>query len=145
MVKRKTPQSPSTATSPRMADEHRNSGGEDPTPALYTAGEWAGRPHYRCAVCKYDTLDEEAMLGHIEKMHRPRPTLRRAPSVFVADKRGNEISLSLTPDLTPSPSPKGEGSDGRGEEDGVFEVELQEVESTTDEQGNEHKIFSIKE
>lgn len=108
----------------------------DNVSAEYEIGMWAGKPHYRCLLCKFDTLNEDVMLGHIRAMHRPRFIPERAPSVLVADKRGNDVTS-----LTPSPSPEGRG----GAEDEMFEVELKEVESTIDEQGNEHKTYTIKE
>ncbi len=108
---------------------------EEKTETLYTVGLWKGLKQYRCMWCAFDTLNEETMFKHIEA-HRlaNRPTPPRKPSVLVADKRGNEV------DLTPSPSPAGEGSD-----EDVFEVELKEIDSTVDKQGNVHKTFTVKE
>lgn len=102
----------------------------------YSKGTWAGRPHYQCNLCPYDALNDEGqMLEHIQLKHRP---------ALAANRRGKDV-VSLA-DLTPNPSPLGEGNEGRGEdEDGLFEVELKEVSSATDEHGNEHKIFTIKE
>lgn len=134
MVKRKAKGSDQSSVSSEQVVELR-----DPEPVSaaeeYVKGMWAGQPHYTCTLCLYDTLDESMMLRHIQMIHHPQPAPKRAPSVLVADKRDNEITL------TPSPSPEGRGED----EDGMFEVELEEVECTTDEQGNEHKIYTIKE
>lgn len=99
----------------------------------YEVGEWAGRAHYRCRLCAFDVVDSELnMLAHIQLKHRPRRVPRRAPSVFVADKRGNDVSDTVV-------------DDEDGGLNGVFEVELKEVDSTIDEQGNEHRTYTIKE
>lgn len=99
----------------------------------YEVKQWVGKLLYICKTCKFDVLDDERkMLEHIQSQHRPRPVPRRAPSVLVADKRGNDVT-----------------NQAAGEDDGnlnhMFEVELEEVESTIDEQGNEHKTYTIKE
>ena len=105
---------------------------KEPLPAEeYTKGEWAGRLHYQCELCSFDVLDnEDVMLDHIQKRHHPRPASRRASSVLVADKRGNDVTDQVAEE---------------GDLNNVFEVELKEVNSTTDEQGNEHKTYTIKE
>lgn len=88
----------------------------------YAVGAWAGKPHYTCMLCLYDTLDESMMLRHIQAVHHPLP----------APKRGNDVTHQAA-------------NEDDGDLNGMFEVELVEVESTTDEQGNEHKIYTIKE
>ena len=87
--------------------------------------------HYQCTLCPFDVLDdEEQMLEHIQMNHRPHSAPRRAPSILVADRRGNDVTDQDAAD---------------GELNNLFEVELKEVGSTTDEQGNEHKTYTIKE
>lgn len=83
----------------------------------YEVGAWAGFPQWRCLLCGFDTLDEQAMLEHVE-----------------AHKKGTlGADMQVSPDSpTHSPSPIGEG-----EEAEIFEVELKEIGSTVDEQGNE--------
>lgn len=98
----------------------------------YEIGQWSGKPHYKCFLCKFDTLNEDAILGHIQAMHRPHFAPKRAPSVLVADKRGNDVTNQAA-------------SEDDGNLNHMFEVELEEVESTIDEQGNEHKTYTIKE
>jgi len=98
------------------------------TATPYTVGLWSGLPLYKCLLCKFDTLDEDAIFQHIETHQLSK--LKSPSSILVADKRGNEVTDQIASD---------------GDSDGVFEVELKEVESTTDEQGNEHKTFTIKE
>ncbi|MFZ5856782.1 MAG: hypothetical protein ACOYZ6_08125 [Chloroflexota bacterium] len=90
----------------------------------YEVGTWAGLPQWRCSLCGFDTLDEQAMLEHAEA-HRLQ-------------------AQNPPPSPTPDPSPNSENL-GRGELEEVFEVELKEIDSTFDEQGNEHKTFTIKE
>lgn len=92
----------------------------------YEIGVWAGVPQYRCKACKFDTLREQAMYDHIAEAHTP-----------VKQRKVVGTALNLTPD----PSPKGEGS----EEEEVFEVELKEVRRSTDENGDEHIRLTIKE
>lgn len=134
MVKRKAKGSDQSSVNSEQVVEMQE---PEPVPGIeeYTKGMWAGKPHYTCALCLYDTLDESMMLQHIQMVHHPQHPIKRTPSILIADKRGNEITL------TPNSSPEGREED----EDGMFEVELEEVESTTDEQGNEHKIYTIKE
>lgn len=105
----------------------------EPVPVVeeYTKGAWAGHDHYQCNLCPFDVLDDEdQMLGHIQMKHRPHSAPRHVPSVLVADKRGNDVTDQVAED---------------GELNNLFEVELKEVNSTTDEQGNEHKTYTIKE
>lgn len=90
----------------------------------YEVGTWAGLPQWRCLLCGFDTLDEQAMLEH------------------AGEHAGSPQRVDLTPEQNPPlPFPAVEG----GEEEGVFEVELKEIGSTVDEQGNEHKTFTVKE
>lgn len=37
--------------------------------APYRTGTWAGRPHYRCASCSYDTLDQSEIDRHVRLAH----------------------------------------------------------------------------
>ncbi|RJP53624.1 MAG: hypothetical protein C4583_04360 [Anaerolineaceae bacterium] len=92
----------------------------------YLVGTWAGLRQYRCLSCEFDTLDENAMFEHIEA-HRL-GTVNQPPA-----------------DPTPSPSPNATSAFGEGDDAEVFEVELREIGSTVDEQGNEHKTFTVKE
>lgn len=73
----------------------------------YTVGLWAWKPQYLCKQCQFDTLDLKVMEEHLLLAHRTTP------------------ALTPPPDLTPSPSPEGEG---RNEEraDGIFEIDLKE-------------------
>lgn len=105
---------------------------QEPVPTKeYTAGEWAGHAHYQCSLCPFDVLDDEGkMLEHIQLKHRPHAAPRHAPSVFLADKHGNDVTDQVA---------------DAGDLNNVFEVELKEVGSSTDEQGNKHKTYTIKE
>jgi hypothetical protein len=90
------------------------------TTTPYTVGTWAGKTQYRCVLCAFDTLDEDAIFAHIEthRLGTPPPT---PPQIQSTDlERGEEVEE-------------------------VFEVELEEVSSTIDEQGKEHKTFTLKE
>ncbi len=37
--------------------------------AEYETGEWAGKVHYRCTKCAFDTFDGRAMLNHLVFVH----------------------------------------------------------------------------
>lgn len=87
------------------------------TATPYTVGLWAGKKQWRCLLCAFDTLDENAMFEHIDT-HR----------LGLAQVRTDD-------DIR---------QDRDGETD-VFEVELEEIDSTKDELGNDHKVFTIKE
>lgn len=99
----------------------------DQEAALYEVGQWAGKPHYKCLLCKFDTLEEDVILIHIQTHFGGSQT---KPSVLAADKRGNDVMDQVTSD---------------GDLNGMFEVELKEVDSAIDEQGNEHKTYTIEE
>lgn len=93
----------------------------------YEVKLWKGLPQYVCVICGFDTLSENAIFTHIEA-HQLAPVSPQPP-----------------PNL-PHPSTSAGTPPLRTEEDdGVFEVELIEVDSTMDAQGNEHKKFTIKE
>lgn len=95
----------------------------------YVVGNWAGLPHFSCVHCGFDTLDEAAMLEHIE-----------------AHRLGTvNLPPDLTPNPTPAPSPFSTNENGEGGQADVFEVELEEIGSIVDEQGDEHKTFTVKE
>lgn len=89
--------------------------------ATYVIGTWAGLPQWRCLLCAFDTLDEQEMIEHAE-----------------AHGLGTAIFPPEPPPLDPAPDKEGEEAD-------VFEVELKEIGSTVDKQGNEHKTFTVKE
>lgn len=132
MVKKKAKGSDQSSVSSEQVVELQE---PEPVPGIeeYTKGMWAGRAHYQCKLCTYDVLDnEEKILEHVQLMHHPRPVPKRASSVLVADKRGNDVTHQAA-------------SEDDGDLNQMFEVELKEVESTTDEQGNEHKTYTIKE
>lgn len=107
-----------------MAKRKKASKAEE-TETLYVVGTWAGQPHYTCLNCKFDTLELQVIEQHVVR-HRP----------------GNR---------TPQTAPRGidnvdhQATADSGDLNQVFEVELQEVDSTIDEQGNEHKTYTIKE
>ena len=88
----------------------------------YEVGTWAGFPQWKCLLCAFDTLDEDAMIAHAEA-HR-------------------DGTWNQTPPPEPNPPPLPQREEELGE---VFEVELKEIGSTVDEQGNEHKTFTVKE
>ena len=94
-------------------------------PVHYDIGSWAGIPQYRCKLCKFDTLHKDLIEQHIKETHLK--VLNPAPSV-------NATTNNETDQVSPE-----------GELNGVFEVELKEVSSTTDEEGNERKTYTIKE
>ena len=99
------------------------------TEKLYTVGLWANLPQYVCQKCGFDTLNAGTMQEHLFWQH----------SVIVEIEGAD----SSTPPPTP---PQIEEHDlERGDDEEVFEVELEETGSTVDEQGNEHKTFTVKE
>lgn len=73
----------------------------------YTVGLWAWKDQYRCKQCEFDTLNLDAMLEHLVNVH----------AVFLLEEP--------EPDLTPNPSPEGQGSDVE-KADGIFEIDLKE-------------------
>lgn len=100
-------------------------------PQEWVVGSWKGHPQYVCVYCKYDVLDDvEKIRQHIQEKHGAPIAPQVRPSVLVADKRGNDVTNQVSI---------------AGGLDGVFEVELKEVNSTTDKDDIEHKTFTIKE
>ncbi|PKN91106.1 MAG: hypothetical protein CVU44_21045 [Chloroflexi bacterium HGW-Chloroflexi-6] len=62
---------------------------------LYTVGEWSGQPQYRCGLCQFDCMRQEAILQHIEQVHFPKflsEPAKRPSGILVADKNGNVVS-----------------------------------------------------
>jgi len=85
----------------------------------YTVGQWRGRPHYKCALCPFDTLNEDAIFDHIASHQLARKSITQS------------VASTLEPEQT-------------GKAD-MFELELEEVSNFTDEAGTEHKKFTVKE
>lgn len=104
---------------------------EKPSEELYSVGTWAGMPQYRCCRCAFDTLNLQEMLNHLVGQH---DSIGALEELVKAEK-----------DEPQKPAvQQAEASLPEGEEE-LFEVELKETGSTVDEQGNEHKTFTIKE
>lgn len=99
--------------------------GQAVTAPLYSIGAWSGLPQYRCGLCEFDTLDEPVIIEHVE-MHKVGYSAAPPPA---------------PPQIQEQDLERGDSSDS----DDVFEVELVELDSTMDAQGNEHKKFTIKE
>ncbi|MCI0550519.1 MAG: hypothetical protein L0287_06165 [Anaerolineae bacterium] len=77
----------------------------------YTVGSWAGRPQYQCKECQFETLDLDAMLEHLLRVHS-----------VIALKESEPF-----PPSSPSPQPSPEGRGGEGEKaDGIYEIDLKE-------------------
>ena len=98
--------------------------------ALYEVKDWKGKALCVCPLCGFDTLMKIKMLQHL------------------VGKHDSELALVALVDLEKdSPSPLPLVPEGRGKEQpgDVFEVELVEIGSAMDAQGNEHKTFSVKE
>lgn len=115
-------------------------GSEQTLKPEYVSGTWKGIEHYRCELCNYDSFHEKAVLEHLVSRHNSEAALERLVEL--------EKSMTPPPALTPSaadaaPPPIAPQLE-EGSED-VFEVELKEVGSTVDAQGNEQKTFTIKE
>lgn len=92
---------------------------------FYQTGAWAGIPQYRCTLCNFDTLHKDVMIDHLQVVHH----IGKKAVVPSATAANNDVT--------------DQGADS--DLNGMFEIELEEVSSTTDEQGNEHKKFTIKE
>lgn len=93
-------------------------------PADYIIGEWRGHAHYACKLCPYDVLDnEQAMIDHV-KLHQARPGEPARPVEVQEPERV---------------LPNDEAAAG------IFEIELEEIGSSVDENGDVHKTFTIKE
>lgn len=102
----------------------------------YLLGAWKGVDHYRCRECSVDSFDKKIILQHLVDKHNSEDAL----AMLV------ELEGTTAPHLTPPPAPPHqESADGEGSVEEVFEVELKEIDSTVDAQGNEHKTFVIKE
>lgn len=86
----------------------------------YNIGQWRGHPHYQCKSCPFDTLSQDEIEGHVA-LHRP-----------VRKRAAQPVDSTLKPERA-------------GGADEVFELELEEVSSFSDEDGNEHKQFTVKE
>lgn len=86
----------------------------------YNIGQWRGHPHYQCKSCSFDTLNQDEIEGHVA-LHRP-----------VRKSAAQPVDSTLKPEQA-------------GGADEVFEVELEEVSSFSDEDDNEHKQFTVKE
>ena len=96
----------------------------------YTVGEYMGYPHYKCSSCAFDVVNHEwKMLRHIRTTHVPQQAPPVSPAVLATDKQGDEGS-SVVPAV---------------QDDSVVNLELEEVDSYIDDQGVEHKSFTIKE
>lgn len=97
----------------------------------YLLGSWKGVDHYRCRKCSVDSFNKKSILQHLVDKHNSEEAL-----AMLVELEGPPASLRLTP----PPAPPHQES-----VDEVFEVELKEISTTVDAQGNEHKTFSVKE
>lgn len=57
----------------------------------YRENRWNGLPHFECQKCPFDTLDEAAMVAHVET-HEPPKTRPIHPQVLAVDRFGNPIT-----------------------------------------------------
>lgn len=89
----------------------------------YTTGTWNGLPHFTCCACAFDTLEEEVMRAHVKGHETP----------------------TVAPSVAARHLPPIEEQDLAENDNDVFEVELVEIGSTVDAQGNEHKKYTVKE
>ena len=101
-----------------MAKRQKKDGQQLEEPAvveqLYSVGEWSGQPQYKCKLCPFDCMRQEAILSHIEQVHFPKflSEPARTPSgILVADKNGNVVDQDEQHLV------------------GVYEVDLEEVVS----------------
>lgn len=106
---------------------------EEPKETLYMVGEWRGLPQYVCAVCGFDAFFEIVMLRHLVNKHNSEMALARL--LEIEEQHPEPVQQPVPP------SHLSAGEEGKD----VFEVELVEMNSTVDAQGNEHKNFVIKE
>lgn len=97
----------------------------------YLLGSWKGVDHYRCRKCSVDSFNKKSILQHLVDKHNSEEAL-----AMLVELEGPPASLRLTP---PPDPPHQESVDE------VFDVELKEISTTVDAQGNEHKTFSVKE
>lgn len=106
--------------------------------ALYEVKDWKGKALCVCPLCGFDTLMKIKMLQHLVSKHDSELAL-----VALVDMEKDSPSAPSA--LRASP-PNSESTNlGEKEQNGVFEVELVEIGSAMDAQGNEHKTFSVKE
>jgi hypothetical protein len=77
----------------------------------YSIDQWAGRAHYQCTACPFDTLNLDAMLDHQVQKHSPVADLQE-PAVQPANQD--------------APAEPGEIAQE------IFEVNLQEVDNAQD-------------
>lgn len=128
--KREVKEQTTPPPAPSQIEEHDLERGEEK--AYYSVGLWANLPQYVCNACGFDTLDPRAMQEHLFWTHSVMVEMEGTP---------------LTPIPGPSPISKTEMGEGiyDSDDEEVFEVELEEIGSTVDEQGNDHKTFTVKE
>lgn len=63
--------------------------------SIWTLGTWQTLPHWRCALCEWDTLDgEDAMVAHYLATHVPPPPAAPAQTIIVYDRYGNPVERS---------------------------------------------------
>lgn len=98
-------------------------------PAEYSVGVWSGQAHYQCDLCAFDALEKAAMLEHLVNAHNSEKALE--------ELLGNNVAPP------PAPPQMEEHHLERGED--VFEIELKEVDSAVERDGDEHKTFSVEE
>lgn len=73
----------------------------------YVRNTWAGREHWQCLLCSFDTFDEDALFIHI-----------------VAHNLGGQKPAA------PQAEAEGESNPPEGEQaDGIFEIELEEADN----------------
>jgi hypothetical protein len=60
----------------------------------YTLGKWKGLRQWRCRLCQWDTLvDEAEMLAHIQEKHAPRARQTVTTELPFVDRYGNPIKI----------------------------------------------------
>jgi len=77
----------------------------------YQKGTWAGQPHFECAKCAFDSMNEIEMLNHLVHRHNSEEALAIL------------ITLEPTAPTVPSQTATSTQSGDRNE---VYEIELKE-------------------
>lgn len=57
---------------------------------FYSIGKWKGFDQFKCKVCKFDSLEEQAIKDHIKDVHMPKPVKPKV-EIKLYDRNGNEI------------------------------------------------------
>lgn len=59
----------------------------------FELGQWHGISQYRCKLCQFDTLEGEAdFWEHYASRHAQRQPETPKPTIFVANRYGNEVT-----------------------------------------------------